>query len=127
MDVFTHCDIDMELCGIPIEIMEKSAKVQLKTTDRMGVDSHGLVHGGFIFGVADYAAMLAVNHPNVVLGSSDVRFLKPVRIGEVVIAEAKVIQSMGKKRIVHVEVFKEPQLIFDGTFTCFVLDHHVLS
>jgi acyl-coenzyme A thioesterase PaaI-like protein len=48
----------------------------------MVVDAHGLVHGGFVFGLADYAAMLAVNDPNVVLGAAEARFLKPVRRGD---------------------------------------------
>jgi acyl-coenzyme A thioesterase PaaI-like protein len=48
----------------------------------MAVDDRGLVHGGFVFGLADHAAMLAVNDPNVVLGAASTRFLKPVRVGE---------------------------------------------
>jgi acyl-coenzyme A thioesterase PaaI-like protein len=44
----------------------------------MAADQRGLVHGGFTFGLADYAAMVAVNDPNVVLGAAEVRFLAPV-------------------------------------------------
>ena len=66
-----------------------TARVGLTTLPEMAVDAAGLVHGGFVFGLADHAAMLAVNDPYVVLGSAAVRFLRPVRVGERLIAEAR--------------------------------------
>ncbi len=93
----------------------------------MAVDHSGLVHGGFIFGLADHAAMLAVNHPNVVLGGADVKFIKSVKINESLYAEAKVISSDGKKHIVTVVVKRENDAVFSGEFTCFVLEKHVLD
>ena len=63
----------------------------------MAADSTGLTHGGFTFGLADYAAMLAVNHPFVVLGSAQVKFTAPVRTGETMRAEAKVRPSRGRR------------------------------
>jgi len=74
----THLAIDPRLVGTPLEIAEGTAVVALVTVPEMAADERGLVHGGFVFGLADYAAMLAVNHPNVVLGGSEVRLLKPV-------------------------------------------------
>ena len=97
------------------------------TDSAMSVDTHQLVHGGFIFGLADYAAMIAVNDPNVVLGSADVKFLKPVKVGDKVIAEADTIEVKGKKHTVTVEVKREDESVFSGQFTCFVLEKHVLS
>jgi len=93
----------------------------------MVVDETGLVHGGFIFGLADYAAMISVNHPNVVLGSADVKFLKPVKAGESLVAESVVQGSEGKKRIAAVTVRSDDTKIFEGVFTCFVLEKHVLA
>jgi uncharacterized protein (TIGR00369 family) len=97
------------------------------TTDRMTVDDTGLVHGGFIFGLADHAAMIAVNHPNVVLGAAEVKFLKPVKSGETVIAEAKIKDESGKKMVVSTSVSRNGDKVFEGHFTCFVLDRHVLK
>jgi acyl-coenzyme A thioesterase PaaI-like protein len=104
-----------------------SSQVELVTTAQMAADEQGLVHGGFIFGAADYAAMIAVNHPHVVLGASDVKFLKPVRVGETVMARAQVQEVKGKKYWVSVSVTKDVEVIFQGMFTCFVLDKHVLE
>jgi uncharacterized protein (TIGR00369 family) len=93
----------------------------------MAADDSGLVHGGFIFGLADYAAMLAVNHPNVVLGGADVKFLKPVKAGESVYAEATVTSASGKKQMVSVTVKREDDVVFKGDFSCFILEKHVLD
>jgi uncharacterized protein (TIGR00369 family) len=93
----------------------------------MTADDSGLVHGGFVFGLADYAAMLAVNHPNVVLGAADVKFLKPIIRGDKVIAEARVEEIQGKKHWVAVSVTKQDDIIFQGMFTCFALKNHVLG
>lgn len=127
MEINTHETIDQSLCGRPIHVEEGLSRVELKTTDVMTADKSGLVHGGFIFGMADYAAMVAVNHPNVVLGASETRFLKPVKVNETVIAEAKLESSDRKKRIVSVTVSREEDVVFEGTFTCFVLEQHVLD
>lgn len=127
MDINTHKSIDRSLCGTPLEVSEGFSLVELLLTDNMAADKSGLIHGGFIFGLADYAAMIAVNHPNVVLGSADVKFLKPLKKGDTVLAEARVENIAGKKHTVHVTVENKGTKVFDGTFTCFVLDKHVLS
>lgn len=127
MDIKTHAGINGALCGRCIELSENKASVEMLLTEDMTADSMGLVHGGFVFGMADYAAMLAVNHPNVVLGGSDVRFLKPCRLGEKLTAEAEVVESSGKKRIVNAVCLRGGEEVFKGTFTCFVLEHHVLE
>ena len=93
----------------------------------MAADKSGLVHGGFVFGLADYAAMLAVNHPNVVLGSADVKFLKPVQVGETLEARASVQKADGKKQLVEVVVNQGDKSVFSGWFTCFVLEAHILG
>jgi acyl-coenzyme A thioesterase PaaI-like protein len=104
MEIKTHRKINRELCGKPVKVKEGYAEVELRTTELMAADEKGLIHGGFIFGQADYAAMLAVNHPTVVLGAANVMFLKPVRVGDILIAVARVTSESGKKRIVEVSV-----------------------
>ena len=64
MEPNTHLGINSALCGEVIELTDGGATAQLTTTAAMAADDQGLVHGGFVFGLADYAAMLAVNDPN---------------------------------------------------------------
>ena len=127
MNINTHHKINQSLCGRPVRVEENICVIEFKASETMAADDSGLVHGGFIFGLADYAAMLAVNHPNVVLGGSQVRFLKPVKVGEAVMAEAIVTASDGKKRMVSVTVKRGEDLVFEGEFTCFVPPKHVLD
>ena len=127
MDIITHNKIDFSLCGKPLLTEEDFSKVELKTSEQMSVDQTGLVHGGFVFGLADHAAMIAVNHPNLVLGAAEVKFLKPVKAGETVVAEAKVEEKEGKKNSVAVSVSRGEEIVFEGMFTCFVLEKHVLG
>jgi len=127
MDIQTHKGICSALCGIPIEMSPGKCVVSMTTTTDMASDDMGLVHGGFVFGMADYAAMLAVNHPYVVLGSSDTKFLKPVKVDETVTATAVVREDSGKKRVVDVTVSRNGTDVFTGVFVCFVLEKHVLE
>jgi acyl-coenzyme A thioesterase PaaI-like protein len=93
----------------------------------MAVDDRGLVHGGFVFGLADHAAMLAVNDPNVVLGGAEVRFTVPVAVGEEVVATATRTAVKGRWHVVEVRAAVGAREVFTGTFTTFVLDGHVLD
>jgi len=127
MNIQTHQKIDRRLCGRPLSSENGASRVEMETIEAMIVDDSGLVHGGFIFGLADHAAMIAVNHPNVVLGAAEVKFFKPVKVGEIVVAEAQVEERSGKKKIVPVTVKRGEETVFAGTFTCFVLDRHVLA
>jgi acyl-coenzyme A thioesterase PaaI-like protein len=128
MELNTHLGINRSLCGEIISLGEGTAVVRLETSMEMVADDRKLVHGGFVFGAADFAAMSAVNDPNVVLGSAEVKFLKPTRCGESVILHAKVTETAGKRRRVEVDgVDGEGTKIFTGLFTCFVLERHVLD
>ncbi len=123
----THLNINTTLCGKVTKLQENYSEVLLHTTQQMTADKQGLVHGGFIFAAADYAAMSAVNDPFVVLGASTSKFIAPVKVGDVVLCKATVVSEKGKKREVEVEAFVGEKLVFEGSFTTFVLDKHVLS
>ncbi len=123
----THLTIDRSLCGEPLELSPGRARVALVTRGEMAADERGLVHGGFVFGLADYAAMLAVDHPNVVLGAAEVRFLAPCVVGERLVAEARLDGEEGSKKRVSVEVRRDATVLLRGLFTCFVLLTHVLD
>lgn len=127
MKANTHLDIDTSLCGKVVKLEVGYAEVLLHTTRQMSTDVKGLVHGGFVFGAADYAAMTAVNDPYVVLGASSSKFIAPVKVGDVVLCKARIINEKGKKKVVEVHAYVSDKLVFEGSFTTFVLDKHVLS
>lgn len=127
MKLNTHLDIDHSLCGKVVKLEEGYAEVLLHTTQGMRADAQGLIHGGFIFGMADYAAMCAVNDPCVVLGSANSKFVSAVQMGDAVWCKAQVISEKGKKRVLIVEAYVDDILVFEGDFTTFVLEKHVLA
>lgn len=127
MQLRTHLKIDQELSGTPIEVGEGYAVVELKTKENMRADEKNLVHGGFIFSLADYCAMLTVNEPTVVLASAKVDFKKPVVVGDTLRAEGRLLRTEGKKRWVEVKVYRNQDLVFFGEFLCVVPDKHVLD
>ena len=127
MEQRTHERIAPHLCGRPVELGAGRARVVLETTREMAADAQGLVHGGFTFGLADYAAMLAVNEPTVVLASAQVKFLGPVVAGDRVEAEAAVERSEGRRRWIRVVVRRDGTPVLEGELLAAVLDRHILS
>jgi acyl-coenzyme A thioesterase PaaI-like protein len=127
MDVRTHAAIDHGLCGTPVTLGPGFAAVELEATARMAADAAGLIHGGFVFGLADHAAMLAVNEPNVVLVAAESRFLRPVRPGEQLRAEARVTSATPPRYAVSCTVSHHGEPVFEGSFSCHVTRRHVLA
>lgn len=127
MHVRTHGRIDAGLCGRPISLEAGRATVELEASATMAADEHGLVHGGFVFGLADHAAMLAVNEPNVVLVSAEVKFLRPVRPGEKLTAQAAVTSAEPPRYAVSCTVSRQGEAVFEGRFSCHVPKQHVLA
>jgi acyl-coenzyme A thioesterase PaaI-like protein len=123
----THLKIDNGLCGEVIKIEKGLAHVRLAATQQMAADHEGLVHGGFIFGAADFAAMCAVNEPNVVLAGSECRFLAPSRVGDVIDFEARIIESEGPKAVVEVNAKSGDRPLFTARFKTVVTKEHVLK
>ena len=126
MQLTTHLGVSPELCGRLVSLAEDRAEVELMATPAMAADDSGLVHGGFVFGLADFAAMAAVNHPWVVLASAESRFAKPVRVGETLTARAT---SDGDPRRPRVEVTVErgTDPVAHFVMKCAILDQHVLA
>src|SRR5690606_4470246 len=96
-------------------------------TPEMAADDRGLVHGGFVFGAADYAAMLAINHEYVVLAAAEVKFLAPVVVGERLRAAARVTTRDGKRASVKVQVKRGEDVVFEGVFHTATPSGHVLD
>lgn len=123
----THQRIDAELVGTPEQLGPGYARVRLVASERMAADEHGLVHGGFVFGLADYAAMLAVNEPTVVLAGGSLSFRAPAVVGQTLVAEARCQEAQGRRVTVAVTVRCDQALVADGELRCVILERHVLA
>ena len=123
----THESINRDLCGEIVKLEKGYVELRLTTVSEMVVDDQGLIHGGFIFSSADFAAMVAVNERNVVLVGSDCQFLSPVKFGDEVNFVARVRHKEGRKRNVHVEAHVLDIKVFEGEFKTVITDRHVLK
>lgn len=123
----THESINRDLCGEIMRLEQGYVELRLTTSTEMVADDQGLIHGGFIFGAADFAAMAAVNEKNVVLVGCDSNFLSPVKFGDEVNFVARVRHKEGRKRNVYVEAHVLDIKIFHAEFRTVITEKHILK
>jgi acyl-coenzyme A thioesterase PaaI-like protein len=71
--------------------------------------------------------MLTVNQPNVVLGGANVHFLKPVKKGDILIANGKLANTEEQEIHIKVDIFRKKDLVFEGNFICYTPKKHLLK
>lgn len=123
----THEIVNIDLNGTIEKLDNGYVESKLVTIPEMVADDLGLIHGGFIFSAADFAAMVAVNEKNVVLVACECQFLSPVKFGDIVYFKAKVRHKEGRKRNVHVTGYVLDIKVFEGEFKTVVTERHVLK
>jgi len=126
-DLKTHIKIKSTLVGNLTELSKNNSKVLLQTTHEMAVDELGLVHNGFIFGSAEYAAVAAVNEPNVVIIGCRAKFFAPAKVGDIINFEAKGRFEDARKREIKVIGMINEIKVFEGLFQAVLLEHHILQ
>ena len=77
------------------------------------VNGHGIAHGGFVFSLADSAFAFACNSRNqrAVAQACDIVFVAPVRLGDVLVAEAVERATFGRNGIYDVTVRRDGELV----------------
>src|SRR5260221_14368313 len=70
------------------------------------VNGHGIAHGGFIFLLADSTFAFACNSHNqrAVAAQCDITFIRPGKLGDVLVATAREISRNGRSGIYDVRV-----------------------
>jgi acyl-CoA thioesterase len=87
------------------EVTPGRARLSMPITEMMA-NGHGICHGGFIFALADSAMAFAANprgEPAVAQHAS-ITYVRPVRAGEVLVAEAAERMHAGRSGIYDVRV-----------------------
>ena len=118
----TENDLFSKWLGIKIlDIEEGYSKTQMEVREEM-INGLGIVHGGIAFSLADSTFAFACNNRNnlsVALDTS-INFLKPVHVGDTLIAEAKEIHNGKTTGLYHITIFNQRDhlvAVFKGT--CF--------
>jgi len=126
-DLRTHSKIRTNLCGTILKLDSGYSKTTLQTTKEMALDDLGLVHSGFIYGAADYAAAVAVNEPNVVIIGAKSKFLAPAKVEDLIEFTATAKFEDSRKREIKVCGYINDIKVFEGIFQAIVLEHHIFK
>ena len=113
---------------LKVEKVGSRTIVSMKTNEIMRIDDKGLIYGGVTFCLADYANMLTVryHHPLSFLHRAHVRYIAPVKVGQEMVAEARLIGREERKYRVDVTIRTERK-VFEGDFINIALEKHVLD
>jgi acyl-CoA thioesterase len=115
-------DLFSQWLGIEVlTITEGYSKIQITVRSGM-INGFGIVHGGIAFSLAARAFAFACNNRNVLSVALDtaINFLKPVHVGDVLIAEAKELHNGKSTGLYHITITNQNEhvvAVFKGT--CF--------
>lgn len=126
-DLVTHSKIKANFSGNLTELKKGQSKVALQTTNDMVVDEFGLIHSGFIFGSAEYAAVAAINEENIVIIGCRSKFFAPAKLGDIIEFEAKGRFEEARKREIKVIGKINGVKVFEGIFQAVLLEKHILQ
>lgn len=124
-DVVAHMmkhDLFSQWLGIEVLVIKEGySKIKMLVRDEM-INGFGIVHGGVAFSLADSAFAFACNNRNVLSVALDtsINFLKPVHVGDELIAEAFEIHNGRSTGLYQIRIFNQHQhevAVFKGT--CF--------
>lgn len=120
INIVLHKDAFSQWLGIElVEIKEGYSKIQMMVRQEM-MNGLNVVHGGIAFSFADSAFAFACNSRNelsLALETS-ISFLKPVYVGDMLVAEAKEIRNGRNTGVYLVEIKNQHQqliALFKGT------------
>ncbi len=87
------------------EVLPGHARLSMTITEAM-TNGHGICHGGFIFALADSASAFAANPRGeaAVAQHASITFVRPARVGEVLVADAAERMHAGRSGIYDVRV-----------------------
>jgi acyl-CoA thioesterase len=113
-------DLFSQWLGIEvIDIKEGYSKIKMTVRKEM-INGFGIVHGGVAFSLGDSAFAFACNNRNVLSVALDtsINFIKPVHVGDILIAEAKELHNGKSTGLYHITITNQKEHVvamFKGT------------
>jgi acyl-CoA thioesterase len=95
-----------------VEAYEGRATVTMTVTDAM-INGYGMAHGGYVFLLADSAFGCACNTygPTTVASGGEIDFVRPVRVGEQLVAVAAERARYGRSGIYDVTIRRDGEVV----------------
>ncbi|MGE5552377.1 MAG: transcription factor FapR [Betaproteobacteria bacterium] len=111
-----------EVIGDLLEVnLGESGLSLLDTVEGMGFARTRIVRGHHIFAQANSLAVAIIDAPVALTGSVEMRFLRPVTVGERLLAKAEVVAREGRRYVVEVRTRAGNDEVFAGRFVVFAL------
>ncbi len=109
-----------EVIGDLVDLqLDHSATSELVIREEHVFSRTYVARGHYIFAQANSLAVALVNEEVVLTGAARIRFIRPVRLGEKLVAKALVRSASGDQIKVRVETRVGEELVFSGTFRVF--------
>ncbi|MBE2985390.1 PaaI family thioesterase [Campylobacter sp. RM9344] len=124
-EIKTSPNIKLSLTGVTTFLEKNHAKTKFFTTNEMVADGSDLIHSGFIFSAANYAALVAINEEFCVTINARINFYGPIKLGEIVEFDARAYFDESRKREVRVIGKLHDMKVFEGTFQLVALEEHI--
>lgn len=109
--------IDRSTSTLGIELLSAAEGVAFArlTVASSAANGHGIGHGGIIYALADTAFACAANSvlPRTATADASIVYLSPVRVGEVLLAEARVRHHTSRQVFADVTVRSGDRLVAD--------------
>ncbi|HOB91775.1 MAG: transcription factor FapR [Bacillota bacterium] len=106
---------------IDLDLGDSALSVMTPTAD-MALLHSGVVRGHHLFAMANSLAVAVVDAEIALTGSANVRFLRPVRVGDRLVAKARVREISGRRHRIAVTVRVDTEEVFAGEFVVFAVD-----
>lgn len=109
-----------EVIGELIKLeLDRFAESYLRTTEEMSLKKSNIIRGHHIFAQANSLAVAVIDAELVLTGSVQLKYNKPVSVGETLHARAEVKHRGNNKFKVDVNTYIKNQKIFQGDFVLF--------
>lgn len=105
---------------IDISLGERGLSI-LETTEEMVFERTRVVRSHYIFAQADSLAIALVDANVALTGLANVKFKRPVHVGEKLIAKGEVIRRRGSRYVILVETKVGGEKVFRGKFVVFAV------
>lgn len=116
--------VGTEIIGELIDLnLGKSGISMLETTDEMAFSKTNVIRGHHIFSQAESLAMAVIDAEVALTGVSNIKYLKPVKAGDKLIAKAEVVRVRGNKHFLHVRIRVDQTQVFRGKFILVDIDY----
>ena len=121
---------DQELIGKLLElVIGERARSELMIDESMVLAKARVARGHYLFAQANSLAIALVDAPMALTGSVQLKFIRPVQLGEIVVAEGKVLKRKLNKYWVQVSVKVDLEEVLRGDWVLFAIGklEHVLE